>query len=64
MRISVDRERCCGAGNCAMTAPELFDQDEDEGLVVVLRPSPMPEQAGLAATAADLCPAKAIVLED
>ena len=64
MRIRVDRKRCCGAGNCAMAAPELFDQDERDGLVVVRRPSPSPEQAQLAATAANLCPARAIVLEN
>jgi ferredoxin len=33
MRVSVDRGRCCGSGNCVMTAPEVFDQDDAEGLV-------------------------------
>lgn len=63
MRIRVDRKSCCGAGNCAMAAPEVFDQDERDGLVVVLRPSPSPEQTPLAVRAADLCPAHAIRIE-
>ncbi|MEW1724237.1 ferredoxin [Streptomyces sp. NPDC093109] len=35
MRISVDTERCVGAGQCVLTAPDVFDQSDD-GLVVVL----------------------------
>ncbi len=63
MRIRVERKRCCGAGNCAMAAPEVFDQDERDGLVVVLSPSPAPDQIPLAVQAADLCPARAIRIE-
>ncbi|MFJ5033035.1 ferredoxin [Streptomyces sp. NPDC088560] len=29
MRIQVDRERCVGAGMCALTAPDVFTQDDD-----------------------------------
>lgn len=35
MKFTVDRDRCIGAGNCVMNAPELFDQDDD-GIVVLL----------------------------
>ena len=35
MRIVVDVERCRGAGLCALTAPEVFDQDEQDGTVIV-----------------------------
>jgi ferredoxin len=38
MRFTVDRDRCIGAGNCVMNAPDLFDQDDD-GLVVLLPPA-------------------------
>ncbi|MFI5724545.1 ferredoxin [Streptomyces cyaneofuscatus] len=33
--IQVDRERCVGAGMCALTAPDVFTQDDD-GLSEVL----------------------------
>ena len=39
MRVSADRNVCIGAGLCALTAPEVFDQDDD-GLVELLTPDP------------------------
>ncbi|MEW2220334.1 ferredoxin [Streptomyces sp. NPDC006990] len=35
-RIGVQRDRCVGAGQCVLAAPTVFDQDEEEGLVLVL----------------------------
>ncbi|MBO8200539.1 ferredoxin [Streptomyces smyrnaeus] len=61
--LSVDRGRCAGAGMCALTAPEVFDQDDEEGLVVLLRPAPAPEHRAAARTAVGLCPAGAITLD-
>ena len=62
LRIGVDRDLCVGAGMCALTAPEVFDQDDEEGLVVLLHPAPAPEHRTAARMAADLCPARAIAL--
>ncbi|WP_275460913.1 ferredoxin [Streptomyces noursei] len=58
MRITVDTGRCVGAGQCVLTAPDLFDQDDD-GLVTVLDPTAGPS-AGAAREAAALCPSGAI----
>ena len=44
MRVEVDADRCCAAGQCVLTAPEVFDQDEDTGVVVLLDASPPAEQ--------------------
>ncbi|MFF9803856.1 ferredoxin [Streptomyces coeruleorubidus] len=63
LRLSADRDRCAGAGMCALTAPEVFDQDEDEGLVVLLHPVPAPGQWAAARMAVGLCPAGAIALD-
>ncbi|MFI8962294.1 ferredoxin [Streptomyces sp. NPDC053493] len=62
MDVRVDRERCLGAGMCALTAPAVFDQDEDEGLVVLLDPRPPREHRTAAALAAGLCPASAVTV--
>lgn len=29
MRIAIDTDRCIGAGQCALTAPGVFTQDDD-----------------------------------
>ncbi|MDI3385009.1 ferredoxin [Streptomyces sp. B-S-A8] len=64
MEIGVDRERCAGAGMCALTAPEVFDQDEEDGRVRLLTARPVDGQRAAARLAAGVCPAAAITLGD
>ncbi|MDT9686828.1 ferredoxin [Streptomyces sp. P9(2023)] len=64
MELSVERERCQGAGMCALTAPEVFDQDETDGRVVLLEPRPPHELHGAAREAAGLCPAGALTITE
>ncbi len=63
MRITVDRDRCCGSGNCVLALPEVFDQADTDGLVVLRQPEPPDEFTGRVRQAMDLCPAGAISLE-
>ncbi|AGZ42540.1 ferredoxin [Actinoplanes friuliensis] len=58
VHVAADRDLCVGAGNCVLTAPDVFDQDE-EGLVAVLDTDPA-AAADRVAQAVDLCPAGAI----
>nr|WP_184847229.1 ferredoxin [Allocatelliglobosispora scoriae] len=62
MRVEVDREACCGSGNCVMAAPDVFDQHESDGLVVLLLPEPPPELHDAVRQAVHLCPAGAITV--
>ena len=62
LRVAADRSKCMGAGMCALNAPGVFDQDEDEGLVVVLDAEPPAERRDAVRDAANLCPASAISL--
>jgi ferredoxin len=64
MRVAVDVERCRGAGQCALTAPQVFDQDEEDGTVVVLNDEPPPQLYGAVRNAAGLCPNSVIQLVD
>jgi len=64
MRIRVDVDRCRGAGQCALTAPEVFDQDEDDGTVVVLVDEPPSDLHESVALAAQLCPNSVIRLQE
>ncbi|SFQ16553.1 ferredoxin [Amycolatopsis arida] len=65
MRIEADTEVCVAAGMCALTAPEVFDQSEDEGTVVVLAARPPAEHEKAAREAVELCPSGALrIVED
>ncbi|GAA0952469.1 ferredoxin [Actinocorallia libanotica] len=59
MRVSADRESCISAGRCMAATSEVFDQDED-GLVLVLVAEPAGEQRAHVRKAAYSCPAGAI----
>jgi ferredoxin len=60
-KIVADREKCVGAGMCVMTAPHVFDQDDD-GIVLVEHPEPEAAEAAKAAEAVQLCPSGALSL--
>jgi ferredoxin len=64
VRIEADLDRCIGAGMCALTAPAVFDQSDDDGRVRLLTDRPGPEQAEVARQAVDLCPSGALSLRD
>ena len=64
MKVTVDQDLCASSGNCVLNAPEVFDQREEDGVVVLLNPNPTPEQADGARRAAAACPALAIHIEE
>jgi len=61
MRIDVDHDACVGAGQCALVAGEVFDQDDD-GIVEVLNAEPGADQEPAVRRAVSLCPARAIAV--
>ncbi|MHA6631241.1 ferredoxin [Pseudonocardia sichuanensis] len=62
MRVFADTTVCIGAGMCALTAPQVFDQGEDDGLVTVLLSDPPEELREAVAEAVRLCPSGALDL--
>lgn len=64
MRVNADRERCCSSGMCALTAPDVFDQSEEDGRVWVLEPEPPEELWAAVREAVQLCPSHALSLDD
>ena len=62
MRVAADRDVCIGSGNCVFTAPAVFDQDEDEGLVIVLATDVDPRDMDDARDAVARCPSGALRL--
>ncbi|MFE4519404.1 ferredoxin [Kitasatospora sp. NPDC056783] len=63
MLVRIDQEKCCGAGHCVLAAPEVFDQREEDGVVVLLDAEPPAGLHQAVRDAAAVCPASAILLE-
>ncbi|MEU3252597.1 ferredoxin [Streptomyces sp. NPDC006997] len=64
MRIEADPEVCVSSGMCALAAPDLFDQSDDDGTVVVLRSDPPPERFPAVRGVVGRCPSRALKLVD
>ncbi|MCL2585358.1 MAG: ferredoxin [Streptosporangiales bacterium] len=64
MKVTVDSEKCCAGGNCVMTAPDVFDQRDSDGTVVLLNDSPPAELHDAVREAADVCPSACITVSE
>ncbi|GAQ54583.1 ferredoxin [Streptomyces acidiscabies] len=64
MKITVDETKCCGAGQCVLAAPDVFDQRDEDGIVVLLDPHPPTDHHDAVREAAQVCPAAAILVEE
>jgi ferredoxin len=62
MKVTVDWMRCDGNGVCAAEAPEVFDLDADDNLVVLVEEPPAELRPKLEAAAAS-CPKRAIIID-
>ena len=60
MRVAVDQDRCVSAGQCVAVAPDVFDQRDEDGVVVLVRASPYAAEEDGVRQAAAACPALAI----
>ena len=63
MKIVADADVCIGSGNCVLTDPDVFDQDDD-GLVELLDPEPDAAHREAVETAVRRCPSGALSLTD
>jgi ferredoxin len=64
LKVIIDQDRCVGAGQCVLAASEVFDQRDEDGVVVLLRPDAPAGQEEDVREAARLCPALAIELDE
>lgn len=64
MLVSVDPEKCCSSGLCALSVPEVFGQDEEECVVLVLVPEPPAALHDRVRAAARRCPTGTIEVRD
>ena len=62
MRVTVDQDKCVGSGQCVLAAQKVFDQREEDGIVLLLDPEPPADLHQDVREAAIVCPALAIDL--
>ena len=64
MKIVADENLCIGAGQCVIAAPGIFDQREDNGIVILLVAEPPPDQVEAVRNAVRQCPSAALSIEE
>ena len=64
MKVTADTTRCIAAGQCVLSAPDVFDQRDEDGIVVLRNPNPPGDLAADVRRAATLCPALAITIDE
>jgi ferredoxin len=61
--VSVDTDTCVGAGQCVLSAPAVFDQDDD-GIVRLLDAQPGEPAMNAAREATARCPSQSITVRE
>jgi ferredoxin len=64
MHVTADRSTCATSSLCVYAVPQVFDQDEDEGLVMVIEPFPASALHQAVRRAAWACPTGSIKIHD
>jgi ferredoxin len=60
VRITIDRERCMGSGNCAFWAPSTFELDDDMKAIVL---DPDGDDVAKIQNAVEACPTHALAVD-
>ena len=63
MKVTVDQDKCVSSGQCVLNAAEVFDQRDEDGVVLLIA-QPSGDQAENTRRAAAACPALAIQIEE
>ncbi|WP_371642101.1 ferredoxin [Streptomyces mirabilis] len=64
MKVIVDQNQCVASGQCVLATPGVFDQREEDGIVVLLTETPPEDLTDDVRQAVALCPAQAIWMEE
>ncbi|MFC8798072.1 ferredoxin [Promicromonospora sp. NPDC057138] len=64
MKVTVEQDKCCGAGQCVLLAPEVFDQRDEDGIVILLDETPSEPLHDRVREAASVCPGAAIHVDE
>jgi ferredoxin len=64
MRVIVDKAKCVGSGGCVLTSPSVFDQDDDEGKVILRVENPDERLRAEVAESVNVCPTNALAISE
>jgi len=64
MKVIVDQDKCISSGNCVLNSSAVFDQRDEDGVVVLLNENPPAEQAESVRRAVVECPAQVIKIAE
>ena len=64
MKITISKDKCISAGQCVRAAPKIFSQDENDGCVALVQPTPPAELHDAARNAERLCPTQVIHISE
>lgn len=64
MKVAVQERKCVASGQCVALSPAVFDQGEDDGLVMLLNDRPSEDDQDDVRDAAAACPALAIDIQE
>ncbi|HEY9289964.1 MAG TPA: ferredoxin [Microlunatus sp.] len=64
MKVMIDQGKCVASGQCVVAAEDVFDQRDEDGIVVLLNDEPPADLADDVRQAATICPAMAITIDE
>jgi ferredoxin len=64
MKVLIDQDKCVAAGQCVVAADSVFDQRDEDGIVVLLDDQPSDDLSENVQQAAAMCPAMAIIVDE
>jgi ferredoxin len=64
VHVILDTQNCQAYANCLLTAPDVFDLDEDRGIAIIKEDHPPENLRAVVEEAVRSCPVQALTLRD
>jgi ferredoxin len=64
MKVFINQDKCVASGQCVLAAADVFDQRDEDGIVVLLTENPPADRADDVRHAAAVCPAQVIWVDE